>query len=102
MEDFNVDNGLNTDSNADHDQELTMTYSAVYRGRDNKKTVRVSFERTVNGKKQSADGILPEGRIEKAEGYTAEEVSMLEQYLKDNSVKIIELAEKIKNPFFNM
>ena len=80
------------------DNEMKMTYSAVVTGKDNKKVVRVSFERDNGTEKEIAEGIIPEGKIVKQNGYTQEEIESLEEYLKSNSDDIIAKAKVISNP----
>ena len=58
-----------------------------------RKVVRVSFLRG----RDYADGLLPEGIIEKAQGFTDEEVQKLEDYLRFNRQDIIKQAKEI-NP----
>ncbi len=77
---------------------MKMTYSAVVTGKDNKKVVRVSFERDNGTEKEIAEGIIPEGKIVKQNGYTQEEIESLEEYLKANSDDIIAKAKVISNP----
>lgn len=77
---------------------MKMTYSAILRDRDNKKVVQVLFERVENGKKEIAEGVLPECRIIKQNGYSESEVSRLEEYLKENLEDIMGKAKMISNP----
>lgn len=56
-----------------------------------KKMVRVRFDRDDD----YAEGIIPEGSIEKQKGFTKEEVEQLEQYLRKNRKEIIEKAKQI-------
>ncbi len=58
-----------------------------------RKVVRVSFLR----ERDYADGLLPEGIIEKAQGFTDEEVRKLEDYLRFNRQEILKQAKEI-NP----
>ncbi|MEE3355807.1 MAG: hypothetical protein VZR32_05630 [Candidatus Weimeria sp.] len=85
-----------------HSQEVTMTYSTPFKGEDGKKSCRVRFERKVAGKLQAAEGLLPRGIIEKSNGYSKEEIAQLEEYLKNHSQDILNLASSIKNPLLNM
>ena len=75
-----------------------MTYSTPFKGEDGKKSCRVRFEREV----QAAEGILPAATIEKSNGYSKEEIAQLEEYLKNHSQDILNLASSIKNPLLNM
>lgn len=82
--------------------DVTMTYSTPFKGKDGKKSCRVRFERKVAGEIQAAEGLLPNGIIEKSNGYSKEEIAMLEEYLKNHSQDILNLASAIKNPLLNM
>ena len=80
------------------DDGMKMTYSSILRDKDNKKIVRVQFEREGVYETQIAEGILPEGKIVKQNGYTKEEVEGLERYLLANSDDIFAKAKVISNP----
>ncbi len=70
--------------------ELKFTYSCILpRGKD--KIVRVTFER----KNGYAEGIVPDGKIEKQNGFSQKEVEQLEQYLKANKDTIMKQARDI-------
>ena len=81
-----------------NDGSLTMTYSAVVTGKDQRKMVRVSFERLVNGITEQAEAILPDCKITKQNGFTPDEITQLEQYLIQNKDDIISKAKVISNP----
>lgn len=70
--------------------ELKLMYSCIL-SRGKEKIVRVSFER--NG--AFAEGIVPDGKIEKQKGFTEEEIKQLEDYLKQNSLDILKKAKEI-------
>lgn len=72
--------------------EVNMLVSAVVM-KDNRKIVRVSFLRG----KDYAEGILPDGLIEKSGGFTEEEVRKLENYMRANRKDILEQAKEV-NP----
>lgn len=72
------------------DSELKLTYSCILpRGKE--KIVRVTFE----GKNAFAEGIVPDGKIEKQKGFTKEEIEQLELYLKTNGEEILKKAKEI-------
>lgn len=101
-----------------------MTYSAVVTGKDQKKMVRVTFERPATDAKSTgvrstkasdsgtgkvsapktditidrAEAILPDCKITKQSGFTADEINQLEQYLLQNKDDIISKAKVISNP----
>ncbi len=75
-----------------------MTYSAILRDKDNKKIIRVQFERVRNSVSEVAEGILPDGKIVRQNGYSQEEIKQLEEYLKANSEDIFLKAKIISNP----
>lgn len=72
--------------------EVKMLISG-YVVKDKKRIVRVSFLRG----KDYAEGILPEAVIDKAKGFTGEEIRKLEQFLRVNKEEILGEAKKI-NP----
>ena len=80
------------------DEEMRMTYSAIVTGKDNKKMVRVSFERYGKNGKEIAEGVIPGGKIVKNNGYSQDEIAGLEVYLKANADDIISKAKVISNP----
>ena len=59
--------------------------------KEQRKIVRVSFLRG----RDYAEGILPDGMIEKAEGFTDEEVRMLENYMRANRQDILKRAKEV-------
>ena len=75
--------------------EVKMLISCVV-AKGDKKMVRVSFLRG----KDYAEGILPEGMIEKSQGFTDEEVQKLESYIRKNRQDILRQAKEI-NPLRN-
>ena len=80
------------------DDSMTMTYSAIVRDKDNKKIVRVKFERTSGYETEIAEGILPDCKIISQNGYSAEEIAGLETYLRGNLEDIMAKAKVISNP----
>lgn len=76
------------------DGSLTMTYSAIVTDKDQKKQVRVTFER----KSDSAEAILPDCKITNQSGFTEEEIAQLELYLTMNKDDILSKAKVISNP----
>lgn len=70
--------------------EVEMMVSCVV-VKDNRKLVRVSFLRG----RDFAEGVLPDGMIEKSRGFTAEEVQKLENYLRVNRQEILKQAKEI-------
>lgn len=71
-------------------EEVTMLVSCGL-VKDGRKIVRVSFLRG----KAFAEGLLPDGMIERAEGFTTDEVQKLENYLRANRKEILEQAKGI-------
>lgn len=59
--------------------ELKMTISGII-AKDDKKVACVHFEDEAS----FAEGYIPDCKIEKSEGFTAEEIELLEAYMKDN------------------
>lgn len=75
--------------------EVKMLISCVV-AKGDRKMVRVSFLR----EKDYAEGILPDGMIEKSQGFTEEEVQKLENYMRANRKDILQRAKEI-NPLRN-
>ena len=75
--------------------EVKMLISCVVE-KEGKKMVRLSFLRGSD----YAEGILPEGIVEKAQGFTEEEVQKLERYIRTNRKDILQQAKEI-NPLRN-
>ncbi|MCI8789064.1 MAG: hypothetical protein HFH92_08155 [Lachnospiraceae bacterium] len=75
--------------------EVKMLISCVVE-KEGKKMVRLSFLRGSD----YAEGILPEGIVEKAQGFTEEEVRKLERYIRTNRKDILQQAKEI-NPLRN-
>ena len=80
------------------DDNMTMTYSAIVRDKDNKKIVRVKFERDNYGFSETAEGLLPDCRIVSHDGFSSEEIKGLEEYLRGNLEEIMAKARIISNP----
>ena len=78
--------------------DMTMTYSAILRDKNNKRIIRVQFERNGANGREVAEGILPDGVIVRQNGYTAEEIKGLEEYIKANADDIMSKAKVISNP----
>lgn len=73
-------------------EEIKMLVSSVV-AKGDRKIVRVSFIRG----DCFADGILPDGMIEKSRGFTEEETAQLEKYLRANRQEILKQAKSV-NP----
>ncbi len=80
------------------DGEMKMTYSAIVRDKDNKRIVRVMFERKNGSLLETAEGLVPDGKIVKSSGFSPDEIKQLEGYLWENSQSIMDEAKKISNP----
>ena len=80
------------------DDGIKMTYSAILTGKDKKKMVSVSFER-INGEElEVAEGILPDCKIVRQNGYSQTEINSLEDYLVAHADDIMAKAKVISNP----
>lgn len=75
--------------------EVKMLVSCVVE-KKGRKIVRISFLRG----KDYAEGMLPDGIIEKSEGFSEEEVRKLEAYIRANRQDILKQAKEI-NPLRN-
>lgn len=71
-------------------EEVKLTYSCVL-AKGKEKVVRIKFERGDD----YAEGVIPEGVIEKHKGFKKEEIDQLEIYLRQNRKDIIEKAKQI-------
>lgn len=74
---------------------VNMLVSGIIHKED-RRFARVSFMRG----KDIAEGLVPDGIIEHAEGFSDEEVSKLERYLRENCGEIMEQARSV-NPIKN-
>lgn len=81
---------------AEEKEGMQVLVSGVLR-KEGRNFVRVSFLRG----KDWAEGIVPDGVIEKSEGFTEEEVRKLEEYLAGDKNEIIARAKGI-NPIRNL
>lgn len=77
-------------------EEMNILVSGMLRKGD-KAFVRVSFLRG----KDWAEGIVPDGVIEKSEGFSNEEVRTLEEYLAKDKGTILKQAKGV-NPLRNL
>lgn len=71
-------------------EEVKMTFSGVLL-REGKHLIQVRFERGDD----VAEGILPDGEIQRSQGYTKEEIQQLERYLRQNRTDIIARAKEL-------
>lgn len=74
---------------------VNMLVSGII-NKEDRRYVRVSFIRG----KDVAEGIVPDGIVDHAEGFSDEEVFKLERYLRENCSEIMEQARKV-NPIKN-
>lgn len=75
-------------------ENITMTYSSLLM-KEGKKAICVRFERNSNGKTDYAEATLPNHIIERQNGFSEEEISQLEFYLKVNKDEILKNSKKI-------
>ncbi len=76
--------------------DINMLVSGMIK-QDGRSFVRVSFLRDKNW----AEGIVPDGVIEKSEGFSEEELAQLAMYLVQEKDMILEQAKSV-NPLRNM
>jgi hypothetical protein len=76
--------------------EIKFTYSAVL-NKGEKKIIRVRFERGQAAELNYAEGIIPDCKIEKQQGFSAQEVEQMESYLEAEKENIIQEAKKLNN-----
>ncbi len=72
--------------------EVEMLISGFFM-KDGRKMMRVSFTRG----KDFAEGLLPDGLIDRSEGFSGEELEKLEKFLRANRQEIMEQGKEI-NP----
>lgn len=72
--------------------EVEMLISGFFT-KDGRKMMRISFTRG----KDFAEGLLPDGIIDRSDGFTEEEISKLEKFIRTNSQEIMAQAKEI-NP----
>jgi len=77
-------------------EDVNMLVTGILH-KDGKSFVRVSFLRGKNW----AEGIVPEAKIERSEGFSGEEISRLEAYLLEEKSMIMEQAKGV-NPLRKM
>ena len=65
--------------------------------RNNRKLIRVRFERKGNSGIDFAEGKIPECKIEKQNGFSQEEIRQMEEYLEIEKENIIREAKKLNN-----
>lgn len=74
---------------------VNMLVSGII-NKDGRRYARVSFVRG----RDVAEGIVPDGIIDQAEGFSDEEVFKLEKYLRENCGDVMEQARQV-NPLKN-
>ena len=72
--------------------EVTMLVSGLV-VKDNRKIVRVSFLRNDD----FAEGIMPDAIIEKSKGFTVDELTKLEKFMRLHKEEILQQAKEV-NP----
>lgn len=72
--------------------EVEMLISGFFT-KDGRKMMRISFMRG----KDFAEGLLPDGIIDRSEGFSEEEISKLEKFIRTNSQEIMAQGKEI-NP----
>ncbi|MEG0805644.1 MAG: hypothetical protein RR364_03335 [Lachnospiraceae bacterium] len=85
--------------NMNSGESLTLTYSAVS-GQGTEKKVNIRFERRNGEKIEFAEGVIPDGKIEKSIGFTQQELAGLELYLKEHTGELFQKAKKINEQMF--
>ncbi len=79
-------------------QEINMTQTGFLASRSGKRFIRVEFSRRGANGLDTAEGIIPGGKILKQNGFTEQEVASLEFYLKNNKEEIVSRAKELSNP----
>lgn len=76
--------------------EVKFTYSGVLT-KGEKKFIRVRFERENGVGVDYAEGMIPDCKIEKQQGFSADEIRQMEEYLYGEKENIIQDAKKLNN-----
>lgn len=77
-------------------REIKFTYSGIL-NKGEKKFIRVRFERGQELDLDYAEGIIPDCKIEKQQGFSTQEVEQMESYLESEKENIIQEAKKLNN-----
>lgn len=80
--------------NSTTDDSITMTYSSLLM-KNGKKAICVRFERPSSNGIDYAEAMLPNSGITKQKGFTDEEITQLELYLRVNRDEILKNAKEI-------
>ena len=76
--------------------EVKFTYSGILI-KNQKKIIRVRFEREKKLGIDYAEGTIPDCKIEKQQGFTPNEIEQMEAYLVQEKENIIQDARKLNN-----
>ena len=79
-------------------EEINMVQTGFLTSKAGKKFIRIEFTRQRKHGADTAEGILPGGKILKYNGFTATEVASLEFYLRHNKEEIVSRARELSNP----
>ena len=76
------------------EETLTMTYSSLLT-KNGRKAICVRFERNNSADTDYVEAILPECKITKQKGFSEDEITQLQLYLKFNKDEILKSAKQI-------
>lgn len=76
--------------------QVTFTYSGVI-VRNKRNVVCVRFERKNGSHVDYAEGTIPDPVLDKVEGFSAEEIQNLLDYLREHSTEIISNAKELNH-----
>ncbi len=79
-------------------QEINMTQTGFLTSKNGKRFIRVEFSRRGTKGFDTAEGIIPGGKILKQNGFSDQEIASLEFYLKHNKEEIVSRAKELSNP----
>ncbi|MBE5845019.1 MAG: hypothetical protein E7302_12760 [Butyrivibrio sp.] len=79
-------------------QELNMTQTGFLTSKAGKRFIRVEFSRMGKNGLETAEGIIPGGKIIKQNGFSEKEIASLEFYLRHNKEDIVKRAKELSNP----
>ena len=79
-------------------QALNMTQTGFLASKSGKRFIRVEFSRRGKNGLDTAEGIIPGGKILKHNGFSENEIASLEFYLRHNKEEIVKRAKELSNP----
>ncbi len=79
-------------------EDINMVQTGFLTSKSGKRFIRIEFSRKGKNGLDTAEGILPGGKILKHSGFSESEVASLEFYLRHNKEEIVSRAKELSNP----